>query len=74
MDMELVKTYKLLQNSEQTEEVIQIKNQIKASLNHQIKSHVNKMFAIGNIIGFDTVKDEFTKAIKELEEKHEKAV
>ncbi len=67
MDMELVKTYQLLQESEQTEEVIQIKNQIKASLHHQIKTHFKEVFAIGTVIGYDTVKDEFTKAIQAVE-------
>ena len=67
MDMELLKTYKLLEDSQQTEEVKQIKNQIKESLYHQLKSHFKEMFAIGQVIGYDEVQKEFSKAIDILE-------
>lgn len=64
MDMELLKTYKLLEESKQTKEVIQIKNQIKDSLHHQVKYHFKELMAIGQVIGYDEVEKEFTKAIK----------
>ena len=73
MDMELVKTYKLLEETKQTEEVIQIKNQIKESLHHQLKTHFKEVFAIGKVIGYDTVQDEFNKAIEVLESKKQTA-
>lgn len=73
MDMELVKTYKLLEETKQTEEVIQIKNQIKESLHHQLKTHFKEVFAIGKVIGYDAVQDEFNKAIEVLESKKQTA-
>lgn len=67
MNMELLKTFKRLEESQQTAEVIQIKNQIKESLQHELKSHFNELFAIGKVIGYDEIKREFTKAIHTLE-------
>ena len=73
MDIELVKTYRLLQEAKQTEEVIQIRKQIRESLQHQLKTHFNEMFAIGQVIGYDAVKDEFSKALEVLEQKKQMA-
>lgn len=63
MDLELIKTYKLLEESQQTDEVIQIKNQIKDSLHHQLKVHFNELLAIGQVIGKDVVQKEFSKVM-----------
>lgn len=63
MDLELIKTYKLLEESQQTDEVIQIKNQIKESLHHQLKIHFNELLAIGQVIGKDVVQKEFSKVM-----------
>lgn len=74
MNMELLKTFKLLEESQQTDEVIQIKNQIKESLQHELKSHFNELFAIGQVIGYDEVQKEFTEAIRALEVQKQKVV
>lgn len=74
MDMELVKTYKLLEASEQTQEVVQIKNQIKESLHHQLKTHFKEVFAIGHVIGLDSVQDEFTKALQHTSKQTPKSI
>ena len=50
MDTELLKTYKQLEGMNQTEEVIQIKNQIKESLYQQLRYHFLELSGIGRVI------------------------
>ncbi len=67
MDTELLKLYKQLDDMNQTDEVVQIKNQIKESLYHQLKFHFLELTGIGRIIGYDELQRELIKAIELLE-------
>ena len=50
MNAELLKTYKQLEGMNQTEEVIQIKNQIKESLYQELRYHFLELSGIGRVI------------------------
>ena len=67
MNAELLKTYKQLEGMNQTEEVIQIKNQIKESLYQQLRFHFLELSGIGRVIGYDELQSELSKAIELLE-------
>ena len=47
MNAELLKTYKQLEGMPQTDEVVQIKNQIKESLYQQLRFHFLELSGIG---------------------------
>ncbi len=74
MNTELLKTYKQLEDMDQTKEVIQIKNQIKETLYHQLKYHFLELTGIGRVIGYDELQQELMKAIDliEMEKQREK--
>ena len=74
MNTELLKTYKQLEDMNQTKEVIQIKNQIKETLYHQLKFHFLELTGIGRVIGYDELQKELMKAIEllEIEKKRDK--
>jgi hypothetical protein len=67
MNAELLKTYKQLEGMNQTEEVIQIKNQIKESLYQELRYHFLELSGIGRVIGYDELQNELSKAIDLLE-------
>ena len=67
MNTELLKTYKQLEEMKQTEEFIQIKNQIKESLYQQLRFHFLELSGIGRVIGYDELQSELAKAIELLE-------
>ncbi|WP_420398874.1 hypothetical protein [Flagellimonas sp.] len=67
MNAELLKTYKQLEGMPQTEEVVQIKNQIKESLYQQLRFHFLELSGIGRVIGYDELQSELSKAIELLE-------
>ncbi|TMU50860.1 hypothetical protein [Flagellimonas algicola] len=67
MNAELLKTYKQLEGMPQTEEVVQIKNQIKESLYQQLRFHFLELSRIGQVIGYDELQSEQSKAIELLE-------
>ncbi len=51
----------------QTPEVVQIKNQIRESLYHELKIHFLELTGIGRVIGYDELQKELMKAIELLE-------
>ncbi len=67
MNAELLKTYKQLESMNQTEEVLQIKNQIKESLYQQLRYHFLELSGIGRVIGYEELQNELVKAIELLE-------
>jgi len=67
MNTELLKTYKQLEGMNQTDEVVQIKNQIKESLYQQLRFHFLELSGIGRVIGYDELQSELAKAIELLE-------
>ncbi|NOQ74909.1 MAG: hypothetical protein GQ574_23040 [Crocinitomix sp.] len=67
MNAELLKTYKQLEGMNQTEEVVQIKNQIKESLYQELRYHFLELSGIGRVIGYDELQNELSKAIDLLE-------
>ncbi len=67
MNAELLKTYKQLEGMNQTEEVIQIKNQIKETLYQQLRYHFLELSGIGRVIGYDELQNELVKAIELIE-------
>lgn len=67
MDTDLITLYKQLDNMKQTEEVLQIKNQIKESLYQKLKLHFLELTGIGRVIGYEELQTELTKAIEFIE-------
>ena len=67
MNAELLKTYKQLEGMPQTEEVVQIKNQIKESLYQQLRFHFLELSGIGRVIGYNELQSELSKDIELLE-------
>ena len=67
MNAELLKTYKQLEGMPQTDEVVQIKNQIKESLYQQLRFHFLELSGIGRVIGYDELQHELSKDIDILE-------
>jgi hypothetical protein len=67
MSTELLKTYKQLEGMNQTEEVVQIKNQIKETLYQQLRYHFLELSGIGRVIGYDELQNELVKAIELIE-------
>lgn len=53
MDTDLITLYKQLDDMKQTEEVLQIKNQIKESLYQKLKMHFLELTGIGRVIGYE---------------------
>lgn len=53
MNNELLKTYKQLEDMEQTPEVAQIQKNIKETLYQKLKFHLIEMTGIGRVIGYD---------------------
>ena len=67
MNAELLKTYKQLEGMSQTDEAVQVKNQIKESLYQQLRFHFLELSGIGRVIGYDELQSELSKAIELLE-------
>jgi len=67
MNTELLKLYRQLDDMNQTQEVIQIKGQIKESLYHQLKLHALELTGIGRVIGYEELQTELMKTIDLLE-------
>jgi len=67
MSTDLQKLYKQLDDMNQTQEVIQIKKQIKETLYHQLKMHTLELTGIGRVIGYEELQNELKKAIDLLE-------
>ena len=67
MSNDLIKVYKQLEAMPQTEEILQVKEQIKESLYQKMKMHTLELSAIGRVLGYDELKNELHKAIAILE-------
>ncbi len=67
MDTDLITLYKQLDDMKQTEEVLQIKNQIKESLYQKLKMHFLELTGIGRVIGYEELQTELKKAIEFIE-------
>ena len=67
MDTDLITLYKQLDDMKQTEEVLQIKNQIKESLYQKLKLHFLELTGIGRVIGYEELQTELAKAIEFVE-------
>lgn len=67
MDTDLITLYKQLDDMKQTEEVLQIKNQIKESLYQKLKLHFLELTGIGRVIGYEELQTELAKAIEFIE-------
>lgn len=72
MDTDLIQLFKQLEDIKQTEEVIQIKNQIRESLYQKLKIHFLELTGIGRVIGYDELQTELMKAINLLEIERER--
>ncbi|CAD7839806.1 MAG: hypothetical protein [Olavius algarvensis Gamma 1 endosymbiont] len=67
MNTDLIVLYKQLDDMKQTEEVLQIKNQIKEALYQKLKVHFLELTGIGRVIGYEELQIELTKAIELIE-------
>jgi len=67
MDTDLITLYKQLENMKQTEEVVQLKNQIRESLYQKLKMHFLELTGIGRVIGYEELQIELAKAIEFIE-------
>ncbi len=67
MDTDLITLYKQLDDMKQTEEVLQIKNQIKESLYQKLKMHFLELSGIGRVIGYEELQTELKKTIEFIE-------
>ncbi len=67
MDTDLILLCKQLDDMKQTDEVFQIKNQIKESLYQKLKMHFLELTGIGRVIGYEELQSELLKAIELLE-------
>ncbi|MCB2262233.1 MAG: hypothetical protein LGR52_04740 [Candidatus Thiosymbion ectosymbiont of Robbea hypermnestra] len=67
MNTDLIVLYKQLDDMKQTEEVLQIKNQIKEVLYQKLKVHFLELTGIGRVIGYEELQTELAKAIELIE-------
>lgn len=67
MNADIIKLYKQLDNMTQTEEVGQLKNQIKETLYQNLRMHFLELSSIGRVIGYDELQEELKKAIDFIE-------
>jgi hypothetical protein len=67
MNADIIKLYKQLDNMTQTEEVGQLKNQIRETLYQNLRMHFLELSSIGRVIGYDELQEEFKKAIDLIE-------
>jgi hypothetical protein len=67
LDTDLITLYRQLDDMKQTEEVLQIKNQIKESLYQKLKMHFLELTGIGRVIGYEELQIELKKAIEFIE-------
>lgn len=67
MNADIIKLYKQLDNMTQTEEVGQLKKQIKETLYQNLRMHFLELSSIGRVIGYDELQEELKKAIDLVE-------
>jgi len=75
MDTDLIQLFKQLENMKQTEEVLQIRKQIKEALYQKLRILTLDLTGIGRVIGYEELQTELTKAINllEIEKRAERA-
>ncbi len=67
MNTDIIKLYKQLEDMNQTDEVLQLKNQIKETLYQNLRSHFLELTSIGRVIGYDELQIELKKAMELIE-------
>ena len=67
MNADILRLYKQLDDMKQTDEVVQLKNQIKETLYQNLRMHFLELTNIGRVIGYDELQDELKKAIELIE-------
>lgn len=67
MNTDLTKLYVQLDSMKQTDEVKQLKSQVKETLYQNLRMHFLELTSIGRAIGYDGLQDELKKAISLVE-------
>lgn len=67
MNTDLLKLYRQLEDMEQTNEIVRLKNQVKETLYQNLRTHFFELTNIGRVIGFDELQHELKKAIELIE-------
>ena len=67
MNADIIKLYKQLEDMNQTDEVLQLKNQIKETLYQNLRINFLELTSIGRVIGYDELQIELKKAMELIE-------
>jgi hypothetical protein len=67
MNTDLLKLYLQLDDMKQTEEAKQLKNQIRETMSQNLRMHLLELTSIGQVIGFNELRNELIKAIQLIE-------
>ncbi len=67
MNTDIIKLYKQLEDMNQTDEVLQLKNQIKETLYQNLRTNFLELTSIGRVIGYDELQIELKKAMELIE-------
>ena len=67
MNTDIIKLYKQLEDMNQTDEVLQLKNQIKETLYQNLRTNFLELTSIGRVIGYNELQIELKKAMELIE-------